>query len=135
TYKANHNGDDAMNAVEMLDRRRIAAALREIAGRLRLAGDNPFRARAYDAGADAVEGLSDADLERHLREGTLTELEGIGGALASTIGDLARRGGTDVLDRLRAAAPAALLELTKVPGLTTRRARLLHEALGVASVD
>jgi DNA polymerase (family 10) len=36
---------------------------------------------------------------------------------------------------LRAAAPAALLELTKVPGVTTRRARLLHEALGVASVD
>ena len=37
----------------------IAAELREIAARLRLSGDNPFRERAYAAGADAVESLSE----------------------------------------------------------------------------
>lgn len=59
---------------ERIDRRRIVAALREIAGRLRLAGDNPFRARAYAAGAEAIEGLSDADLERRLEDRTVTAL-------------------------------------------------------------
>jgi DNA polymerase (family 10) len=118
-----------------LDRTEIVFALREIAARLRLAGDNPFRARAYATGADALEAMSDAELERRLGQGTLREVEGIGGALASLITELAGTGRAELLDRLRTTAPAALLELTRVPGVTRRRARLLHDALGVANVD
>ena len=72
----------------------IAASLREIAARLRLAGDNPFRARAYAAGAAAVEALSDDELLRRLRRGTLAELHGIGPAIAAVVTDLARDGKT-----------------------------------------
>jgi DNA polymerase (family 10) len=118
-----------------VDRSEIVGALREIAARLRLAGDNPFRARAYAAGADAVERMADAELERRLLQGTLTDVEGIGGALAAAIAQLARTGHVELLDRLRTAAPAALLELTRLRGVTKRRARLLHDALGVANID
>ena len=118
-----------------VDRAGIVAALREIAARLRLAGENPFRARAYATGADAVEALSDPQLARRLERGTLPEIAGIGGALAAVIGELARSGRAELLERLRAGAPAALLELTRVPGVTKKRARALHDALGVASVD
>src|SRR5438477_3966550 len=114
-----------------MDRFRIASALREIGARLRLAGDNPFRARAYEAGADAIESLSDDELKIHLEAGTLTAVPGIGGALAAVVTDLANVGETQVLDRLRAMPSAALLELTQLRGLTRKRAHVLHEALGV----
>jgi DNA polymerase (family 10) len=118
-----------------MDRSGIVSALREIGARLRLAGDNPFRARAYEAGAEAVEALSDDELRQRLQRGTLTEIPGIGAALAAAVAELAAIGRTVVLDRLRAAPAASLLELTQLPGITRRRAALLHEALGITSID
>ena len=111
------------------------AALREIGARLRLAGENRFRARAYDGGADAIERLSDDDLARNLEAGTLRQVPGIGAALAATVAEIAATGGSRVLERLRVAAPAALLELRQLPGITARRASRLHDALGVSSLD
>jgi len=118
-----------------MDRTRIAAALREIAARLRLLGDNPFRARAYEGGAAAVETVSDEELERRLRARTLTDVPGIGGALAAVIAELAATGESTVLDGLRATAPAALLELSQLRGVSRERARRLHEALGVNDLE
>src|SRR6186997_255537 len=76
----------------------IVRALREIGGRLRLAGDNPFRARAYDNGANAVEALSDAELAERVAAATLTEVPGIGGALAAVITEVAQTGRSTMLD-------------------------------------
>jgi hypothetical protein len=124
------------NATEApLERVAIAAVLREIGVRLRLGGDNPFRARAYETGARAVDELSDLEPTRRVKAGTLTELGGIGEALAAVISDLLRSGRTEVLERLRAANPAALLELSQLSGLSMERARRLHDALGVNGVD
>ncbi|HVT07373.1 MAG TPA: helix-hairpin-helix domain-containing protein [Polyangia bacterium] len=117
------------------DRAAIAAELREIAARLRLSGDNPFRARAYAAGAEAVESLSDAQLARRLAAGTLTAVPGIGQALAGVIAEIATSGESRVAARLRAEAPAAVLELSQIRGISPERARRLHEALGVGGID
>jgi DNA polymerase (family X) len=118
-----------------LDRAAIAAELREIGARLRLSGDNPFRARAYEAGANAVDGLSDAQLARRLASGTLTDVPGIGAALAAVIGEIAAAGESRLAARLRAEAPAAVLELTQIRGISPARARRLHDALGIGGID
>ncbi len=118
-----------------IDRAAIVAELREIGARLRLSGENPFRARAYEGGADAVENLSDAQLARRVAAGTLTDVPGIGGALAAVITEVAERGESQIAARLRAAAPAAVLEMTQVRGISAERARRLHEALGVGGID
>ena len=76
--------EGAARSKPLIDRGRIVAALREIGARLRLAGDNPFRARAYEGGAEAVEALADAELADHLEAGTLVEVPGIGGAPSGT---------------------------------------------------
>ncbi len=117
------------------DRAAVAAELREIAARLRLSGENPFRARAYATGAEAVEGLSDAQLSRRLAQGTLTEVPGIGPALAAVIGETAAGGESRIAAKLRAEAPAAVLELTQVRGISPARARRLHDALGIGGID
>jgi DNA polymerase (family X) len=67
-------------------------------------------------------------------EGRLTEVPGIGEALAKKITDVLARGSTDLLDRLRAKHPPGILELLRVPELGPKKIAALHAALGVASV-
>ena len=43
----------------MLDKFAVARALREIGALLELEGENPFKVRAYENGARAVEGLAE----------------------------------------------------------------------------
>ena len=89
----------------MLDKFGVARALREIGALLEVEGENPFKVRAYENGARAVEGLAD-DLGRAGRAGGLTELPGIGEALAKKIAELHATGTTPLLERLRADPPA-----------------------------
>lgn len=112
----------------------IAGALREIALRLRMAGGQSHRARAYEAGAAAIEALG-AELGERVAAGTLTELPGIGRSLAGVITELARTGSSGLLERLRADMPARVLELAQVPEVGPTRAAALVEALGIESLD
>ncbi len=117
----------------MLDKFGIARALREIGGLLELEGENPFKVRAYENGARAVEGLAE-DPGALAAAGRLTEVPGIGEALAKKIGDLHRTGTTELLDRLRGRHPPGTLELLEVPELGPRKAAALQAALGIGGV-
>jgi DNA polymerase (family X) len=117
-----------------MDRLAIARALREIGLLLELRGENPFKARAYERGARALEALG-ADLAPLVADGRLTELPGIGAALAGTIRELHLTGRSEQLDRLRAALPPGVIELSQVPGLSVPRIAALHQALGITSVE
>ena len=75
----------------MADKFVVARALREIALLLEVDGANPFKVRAYERGARAVEVLRE-DVTVLAREGRLKEVPGIGAALASTITEIANTG-------------------------------------------
>jgi DNA polymerase (family 10) len=113
-----------------MDAHDIAGRLREIAGYLRLGGDNPWKARAYDTAAGSIEVLGPG-LDPLIAEGRLTEAPGIGAAIAAVITEIARTGTTARLEALRAELPTGLLELASLPGLTGPRIRALHAGLGV----
>jgi DNA polymerase (family X) len=117
----------------MADKFEVARVLREIGALLELEGENPFKLRAYENGARAVEALAE-DPAALAAEGRLTEVPGIGDALAKKITDVLARGSTDLLDRLRAKHPPGILELLRVPELGPKKIAALHAALGVASV-
>ncbi len=117
----------------MLDKFEIARALREIGALLELEGENPFKVRAYENGARAVEGVAE-DVGALAATGRLTELPGIGEALAKKIGELHRTGTTELLDRLRARHPPGTLELLRIPDLGPRKAAALQAALGIAGL-
>jgi DNA polymerase (family 10) len=118
----------------MLDKFGVARALREIGALLELEGENPFKVRAYENGARAVEGLVE-DLGAVVATGRLLEVKGIGEALAKKIAELHRTGTTELLDRLRAAHPPGTLDLVRVPELGPKKAAALIAALGVRSLD
>src|SRR5688572_20312329 len=115
-----------MHAVE------IAACLRELAVYMRLERDAD-RARAYDRAARTVEAVH--DLDRRVDEGTLIGLPGIGTSIAHVVTELARTGHLAVLDKLRALWPPALVELSRLPDVGTRRARVLVEQLAPRDLD
>lgn len=117
----------------MVDKVGIARALREIGALLELEGENPFKVRAYENGARALEGLEE-DLDAVIASERLTELSGIGEALAKKISDIHATGTTALLDRLRAAHPPGTLELLQVPELGPRKVAALRTELGVANV-
>lgn len=116
-----------------MDRFPVAAVLREIGALLELQGGNPFKARAYERGARALEAFN-GDLDALVAERRLTSLPGVGNALAATIAEIHETGRSEQLDRLRRHLPPGVLELSQVPHLTIPRIRTLHQALGVSSV-
>jgi len=117
----------------MLDKFGVARALREIGMLLELDGENPFKIRAYENGARAVEAL-DEDLAALVTGERLTDVPGIGEALATKIAQLHRTGQLDLLDRLRAKHPPGVLELLEVPDLGPKKIAALQAALGIASL-
>lgn len=112
----------------------IAGVLAEIAMLSELNDPKPFRARAYMSAARALE-IGSHDLASLAAAGRLTEIPGIGAGIAETIRELVRTGRSVVHDELRAATPAGLYDLLKVPGLGPRRIRTVHAELGVDSLD
>jgi DNA polymerase (family X) len=117
-----------------LDKFAIAAALQEIAALLELkGGKDRFKARAYQAGARVIAGLSD-DIGEVVLENRLTSLRGIGDALASQIEQLYLTGESSVLRGLKKEFPPGILELSALPGLSISKIKTLHDALGVTSV-
>ncbi len=117
-----------------MDKFEIASALRETGGLISASGGNPYKARAYLVGAKSVESL-EQDIGTLVREHRLVEVPGIGASLAATIEELYSTGASKTLDKLREEMPPGIIELSNVPGLTTKRIQSLHAALGIKSVD
>ena len=117
----------------MVDKFGIARALREIGMLLEVEGENPFKVRAYENGARAVEALAE-DVGAVIGSGRLTQIAGIGEALARKIADIHATGTTAILDRLRRENPPGTLELLLVPELGPKKLRALQAALGIASL-
>jgi DNA polymerase (family 10) len=111
----------------------IADALAEIGTLLELKGENPFKIRAYTAGARTVEGLEGADLDRLVAAGELRTVKGIGEALAAKITELHGTGRLEFLEKLRASIEPGLVQMLRIPGLGPKKIIALHRELGVAS--
>lgn len=113
----------------------IADVLNEIGTLLELKGENPFKVRAYHAGARALEAIEDAELAGLIREDKLEGVKGIGEALAKKIGELQATGRLKFYDELKASIVPGLVEMLQVPGLGAKKVRALHEKLGVSSIE
>jgi DNA polymerase (family 10) len=116
-----------------MDTQSVARLLREYAQRTSLRGGNPYRAKAYFTAADSLAALSQP-LGRIVAAGTLTELPGIGDAIADIVTKLHQTGSHPSLEKLRKEVPGGVLELFAVPGLRPDRILKLHRELGVSSL-
>ncbi|HEX7239648.1 MAG TPA: helix-hairpin-helix domain-containing protein, partial [Longimicrobiaceae bacterium] len=114
--------------------REASAVLAEIAMLGELAGENPYRTRAYAVAARNLEG-STADLATLAAAGELTTLPGVGPAIAETLRELVETGRSSEHETLRATTPVGLYDLLNIPGLGTKRVHTLYSGLGIDSLD
>lgn len=112
----------------------ICTLLKNIGRLLELKGENPFKTRAYLNAARSIEGLSEP-IAKRVENNTLGEIEGIGKALQNKIGTLVKEGQLDYYETLRAEFPDDILDLLDLNGLGPKKAKVLYEQLGVASLD
>jgi DNA polymerase (family X) len=112
----------------------IAEAFEELASLYELDGAVVYRVGAYRNAAKAIReaGVSVAELAR---QGRVEELAGVGRTIAEKIDALLETGSIPSADKLKARIPAGLVEITRIPGLGPKRARLLYDELGVESLD
>ena len=112
----------------------IAAAFEELGDLYELDGAIVHRVAAYRAAAKAAREAT-VSVAGLARQGRATELKGIGKTLQEKIVDLAETGTIPAAERLRAKFPPGLVDLTHLPGLGAKRARLLYDELGVDSLE
>jgi DNA polymerase (family X) len=120
--------------VTLTDKAAVAQVLRNISLLLQIKGENAFKSRAYDLGADRIAGLTQ-DLGEVVASGKLEELPGIGEALAKKIVELVQTGKLAYYEQLKAEYPTNILELLKVPDLGPKKAALLWKELQISDVD
>jgi DNA polymerase (family 10) len=116
-----------------MDKKAVAAVLEEIALLLELAGENPFKVRAYEAGARAVLTYP-GELAAALSSGELARVKGIGKSLSGVIAELLSRGDASLYRELKDKTPPGLMELLQVPGLGPKKARILFHDLHITSI-
>ncbi|MGA1337222.1 MAG: DNA polymerase/3'-5' exonuclease PolX [Opitutales bacterium] len=113
-----------------MEKNDIAGVLDEIATFMELTGENPFKIRAYSAGARILENLTE-DLGELIDGGKLADIPGLGEALVDKITTLRRDGVLPFHQKLKASIPAGLLEVMQIPGLGPKKVRALWTQLAV----
>jgi DNA polymerase (family 10) len=112
----------------------IADALDELADLNELDGAIVHRVLAYRNAARRVR-ESPVSVASLAQAGKATELPGIGATIQEKIVALQQTGTIPALARLRERFPPGLLAIMRLPGIGAKRARLLHDQLGVDSPE
>jgi DNA polymerase (family 10) len=112
----------------------IAAALDELGVLYELDGAVRYRVLAYSTAAKAIR-ESPVSVEELAKAGKATDIPGVGKTLAEKIDALLATGEIPAAAKLKAKFPATLVEVTRVPGIGPKTARLLWEELQVATLE
>lgn len=113
--------------------KQIASAFAELADLLEMTDGERYRILAYRRAAETLETLPQ-DLGG-LSDSELLALRGIGKATAKKIKEFLETGKMVALEDLRAQIPMGVREMTSLAGLGPKKAMLLHNELGVSTLE
>ena len=111
----------------------VAEKLREVYNLMQLAGENRFRAIAFDRAAQTIEGLNE-EITKRIEEGSLTDIKGIGKSIAEDIKAFQETGTMPVLESLKEKVPAGLIEWLNISGLGPKNIAKIHKELGITEI-
>lgn len=100
---------------------------------LQLAGQDGFRVRAYDRAAHTIAGLA-TEIDQMPRA-DLEALASIGKGMRTRIVEFLETGTIAELEDLREQVPPGMRDLLRISGLGPKKAVLLHETLGISSLE
>ena len=113
----------------------IAEIFDEIADYLEIAGDNPFKIRAYRNASRTVRGLTAELQDMVAQKENLTELPGIGKELGAKILEILETGSTGALKKLQDRIPGAVRQILKIPNLGPKRVGILYNDLNIRDLE
>jgi len=117
-----------------MDKFTVARALDEISRYLELSDSNPFKARAFERAARAIEKLED-DVVALVDAGNITKVPGVGKATGDIIAEIVRTGSSSYLEELRGQYPSGIFGMLRVPKLGLKKVGILFTELGISSLD
>src|SRR5690625_4465622 len=118
----------------MMNKAQIARIIAEIAVLLELKGDNPFRVRAYQNGARAIEAIEEP-LRDVIARDELDKIPGIGAAIAEKVVALVETGELPFYEKLKAETPPGLIEMLEIPGMGPKKIKAVHQKLGIDTIE
>lgn len=117
-----------------MDKFTVARMLDEISRYLELSDPKPFRARAFERAARAVESIDD-DIVALVNRGEVTSIEGVGKGTGDIIEEIVRTGTSSYLEDFRKQYPPGIFDLLRVPKLGLKKIGVLYTELGIGSLD
>jgi DNA polymerase (family 10) len=111
----------------------LADLFTRIADLLEIKGEVVYKILAYRKAADSLTNLG-RDVMDVWREGKLTEIPGVGKAIAEKIDELITTGKLGFLQKLESEVPPGLVDLLQVPDLGPKKAALFWKQLGVTNL-
>lgn len=104
-----------------------------IANLLEIKGEVIYKILAYRKAAESLTNLG-RDVKDVWREGKLTEIPGVGKAIAEKIDELLSTGKLEFLEKLKTEVPESLAELLQVPDLGPKKIALFWRQSGVTDL-
>ena len=112
----------------------VSDILYQIADLLDIKGENFFKTRAYRIAAQKIEVL-DEDIEDVSNENRLTDIDGIGEALAKKIKEIVETNQLRYLDELKKEIPEDLLKMLNISTLGPKKVSALYKNLKIKTID
>ena len=111
----------------------LAQIFKTIADMLEIKGEIIFKVLAYRKATDTLNNLG-GDIYQYWRQGTLTDIPGIGKAIAEKINELLSTGRLEFFERLQTEVPISLVTLLEVPDVGPKKVALFRKSLGVTNL-
>lgn len=112
----------------------VAEFLEEIAILLRLAGENDFKAIAFDRAARTIESLT-SPIGIYVADNQVTSINGIGKSIAQDIYSLFETGEIPVLISLKKQVPPGLIRWLDISGLGPKNVYKIHNSLAITELE
>ena len=108
----------------------IAAALEELSVLYQLDGADRYRILAYENSARTIRHHG-SSVEEMAKNGTVTDLAGVGKTLEEKIIALVETGEIPATVKLKEKLPEGLIEINRIPGIGPKTVRRLHDELDI----
>ena len=118
---------------EKFTNQHLAEVFQLIAELLEIKGEVIYKILAYRKAADSLNNLG-RDVHDIWEAGQLTEIPGVGKAIAEKIDELLRTGQLEFLEKLKSEVPPSLAELLQVPDLGPKKVALFWREVGITNL-
>ncbi len=121
-------------APERISNQQLIETFRLIADLLEIKGEVIYKILAYRKAADSLESLG-RDAYDIWQEGKLTEIPGVGKAIAEKIDEIFSTGKLEFLEKLKSEVPPGLVEVLQVPDLGPKKTAMFWKELGITNLS